>query len=164
MSYYIMAWVESGTITLLETDENPITENHSPETRSETIISAVASGEYRNAGEIIGSLSITGGKLHGIDIESQVSALNPRQPLSYAERLASARASATLTRREFFLGLDAMGIYDTVMAAELPRAARIELDTATSFDRTWPTLVEMAHSLGFTDEQLDALFGIEVTP
>ena len=87
----------------------------------------------------------------------------PPEP-TYAERLAAARASATLTPREFFLGLDAMGIYDTVMAAELPRAARIELETATHFDRTWPTLVEVAHSLGFTDEQLDALFNIEVTP
>ena len=87
----------------------------------------------------------------------------PPEP-TYAERLAAARASATLTRREFFLGLDTLGIYDTVMAAELPRAARIELDTATSFERTWPTLVQMAHSLGFTDEQLDALFNIEVTP
>ena len=87
----------------------------------------------------------------------------PPEP-TYEERLAAARASATLTRREFFLGLDAMGIYDTVMAAELPRAARIELETATHFDRMWPTLVEMAHSMGFTDEQLDALFNIEVTP
>ena len=85
-------------------------------------------------------------------------------PPTFEERLASARASATLTRRKFFLGLDALGIYDTVMAAELPRSARIELDTATSFERTWPTLVQMAHSMGFTDEQLDALFGIEVTP
>ena len=93
-----------------------------------------------------------------------VAAYVPPPAPTFEERLASARASATLTRREFFLGLDAMGIYDTVIAAELPRAARIELDTATSFDRTWPTLVEMAHSLGFTDEQLDALFGIEVTP
>ena len=93
-----------------------------------------------------------------------VAAYVPPPAPTHAERLASARASATLTRREFFLGLDAMGIYDTVMAAELPRAARIELETATSFERTWPTLVEMAHSLGFTDEQLDALFNIEVTP
>ena len=83
---------------------------------------------------------------------------------TFEERLAAARASATLTRLEFFLGLDAIGIYDTIMTAELPRAARIELETATYFDRTRPTLVEVAHSLGVTDEQLDALFNVEVTP
>lgn len=77
-----------------------------------------------------------------------------------AEILAQKRASATLTRREFFLGLDAMGIYDTVMSATLPRAAKIELDTATTFERNWPTLVEMSISLGFTDADLDNLFGI----
>ena len=113
------------------------------------------------------SLYIDTGELYSRALAGEfgpVAAYVPPPEPTYAERLSSARASATLTRREFFLGLDALGIYDTVMAAELPRAARIELETATHFDRTWPTLVEMAHSLGFTDEQLDALFGIEVAP
>lgn len=87
----------------------------------------------------------------------------PPEP-TYEEKLAAARESASLTRREFFLGLDAMGIYDTVMSAALPRVAQIELDTATSFDRNWPTLVDMATQLGFTDADLDTLFGIEVMP
>ena len=113
------------------------------------------------------SLYIDTGELYSRALAGEfgpVAAYVPPPEPTFEERLATARASATLTRREFFLGLDAMGIYDTVMNAELPRAARIELETATHFDRTWPTLVEMAHSLGFTDEQLDALFNIEVTP
>ena len=81
-----------------------------------------------------------------------------------AERLEAARASATLSRREFFLLLDSMGLYDTVLgiAADpaTPRALKIEIETATQFDRSWPTLIEMAHQLGMTDEALDAAFGI----
>jgi hypothetical protein len=83
----------------------------------------------------------------------------PPEPTA-AEILEQKRASASLTRREFFLGLDAMGIYDVVINATLPRAAKIELDTATAFERNWPTLIEMAVSLGFTDADLDNLFGI----
>jgi hypothetical protein len=82
------------------------------------------------------------------------------------EILAAARASASLTCREFFLGLDAMGMYDTVMGIlddpDVPRAVKIELETATSFERMWPTLVQMAVAMGVTDAQLDKLFGIEV--
>jgi hypothetical protein len=92
----------------------------------------------------------------------KVAKYSPPPVAPYSDRLALARGSARLTRREFFLALDAAGIYDTIMAAELPRAAKIELDTATMFERNWPTLVEMAHSLGFADTDLDALFGIEV--
>ena len=113
------------------------------------------------------SLYVDGGEMYARALAGEFGSVAPYAPPpepTYAERLAAARASATLTRREFFLGLDAMGIYDTIMTAELPRAAQIELETAAHFDRTWPTLVEVAHSLGFTDEQLDALFNIEVTP
>ena len=113
------------------------------------------------------SLYIDTGELYSRAIAGEFGSVAPYIPPpepTYAERLAAARASATLTRREFFLGLDAMGIYDAVMTADMPRAARIELETATHFDRTRPTLVEMAHSLGVTDEQLDALFNVEVTP
>lgn len=83
---------------------------------------------------------------------------------TYEDRLSAARATASLSRREFFLRLDAAGLYDTVMALKddpgTPRTTRIELETATQFDRMHPSLIEMAHGLGQTDEQIDALFGI----
>ena len=97
-----------------------------------------------------------------------VAAYIPPPEPTFEERLAAARASATLTRREFFQQLIVWNLYDTVMAMAddptVPLEVRVDLKEATSFDRTWPTLVQMAHSMGFTDEQLDALFGIEVTP
>ena len=76
------------------------------------------------------------------------------------------REKAKLTRREFFLGIDAADMYDAVMALKddplTPRAIVIELETATEFKRTWPTLVSAANQLEVTDAQLDALFGIEI--
>jgi len=108
---------------------------------------------------------------HGRAIYAAALAMGPADYIAppaptYEERLAAARASASLTRREFFLGLDAMGMYDTVMGIlddqEVPRAVQIELETATSFERMWPTLVQMAAAIGVTDAQLDHLFGVAV--
>ena len=117
------------------------------------------------------SLYVDSGELYSRAIAGEfgpIAAYVPPPAPTFEERLASARASATLTRREFFQQLIVWNLYDTVMAMAddptVPLEVRVDLKEATSFDRTWPTLVEMAHSLGFTDEQLDALFGIEVTP
>ena len=161
---HIRAWVINGVIESLQTSDEPIDFMAIEPDVDAVIVDAVVNADYIDAAVAREMLTFNG-ELQGMVFVSQHKTswtAPPRGP--FEERLAAARASATLTRREFFLGLDALGIYDTVMAAELPRAARIELDTATSFDRTWPTLVDMAHSMGFTDEQLDALFGIEVTP
>jgi hypothetical protein len=131
-------------------------------------ITTLATGEITQAlhnGAIKIGATVTG--LHtppGVDfVEWEIGepdVITPEQLLS------EARASASLTCREFFLGLDAMGMYDTVMGIlddpDVPRAVKIELETATSFERMWPTLVQMAVAMGVTDEQLDELFGIEV--
>lgn len=80
------------------------------------------------------------------------------------ETLQAKREAAVLTRREFFLAIDAAGMYDAVMAMRndplTPRATVIELDTATEFKRMWPTLIAAAEQLQVTDAQLDAVFGI----
>ena len=85
-------------------------------------------------------------------------------PPTAAEILQSKRNKAVLTRREFFLAIDAAGMYDAVLALKdnpaTPRATVIELDTATEFKRMWPTLIAAATQLGVTDVQLDAVFGI----
>lgn len=109
------------------------------------------------------SLYVDSGDLYDKAMAGEFGTVTEYTPPTYEERLAEARSRAKLSRREFFLGLDDMGIYDTIMAADLPKKAQIELDTATEFDRTWPTLVDMANDLGFTDADLDQLFGINVS-
>lgn len=113
------------------------------------------------------SLYVDSGELYEAAVAGQfgaVAAYIPPQAPTPAELLAQSRESASLTRREFFLALDAAGMYDAVMAILndplVPRAVKIELETATSFERNWPTLVSMASSMGITDTQLDAIFNI----
>ena len=86
-------------------------------------------------------------------------------PLPTAEEvLASKRSAAVLTRREFFQALDIAGLYDSVMSLKTdpatPRATIIDLETAATFERNWPTLIQAAQQLGLSDTQIDALFGI----
>ena len=83
-----------------------------------------------------------------------------------AVKLEAARASATLSRMEFFTALESIGLFDTVWAMQddetVPKLTRIMIRTASSFDRMHPELIEMAGAMGITEEQLDELFGIEV--
>lgn len=113
------------------------------------------------------SLYVDSGELYDAAVAGQfgaVAAYTPPPAPTPAELLAQARASASLTRREFFLALDAAGMYDQVMALLadplVPRSVKIELETATSFERNWPSLISMASSLGITDKQIDAIFNI----
>ena len=87
-------------------------------------------------------------------------------PPTPEELLAAARASASLTRMEFFTALESIGLFDAVWAMQdeetVPKLTRIMIRTASSFDRMHPELVSMAAAMGITDEQLDALYGIGV--
>lgn len=75
------------------------------------------------------------------------------------------RARASLTPMQFMLALEDMGLYDSVEAfvndPETPKKIKIMWAKASSFDRLNPELVQMAAAMNFTDEQLDAVFGIE---
>lgn len=75
------------------------------------------------------------------------------------------RENASLTRMQFFTALEGINLFDTVWAMQddetVPKNVRIMLRTASSFDRMNPELVQMAAAMNFTDEQLDAVFGIE---
>lgn len=78
--------------------------------------------------------------------------------------LATLRARASLSRMEFMLALDAAGLLDDaeafVAAPSTPRPARIMWANASAFERTHPTLAEMAAAMGISDTQLDAIFNI----
>lgn len=80
MSFHIMAWVTGGNVTLIQSDTNPITQNFVPDHRSENIISAIAEGDYINAGDLMPMLSVVDDQLTGIDIIEQITAANPNQP------------------------------------------------------------------------------------
>lgn len=76
------------------------------------------------------------------------------------------RRNASLSRMEFMLALEEAGLYDeaeaTVDSDQIPKAAKIMWRNASAFNRMDETLVQFATSLGYTDEQMDQLFGIEV--
>lgn len=66
-----------------------------------------------------------------------------------------------ITRRQFMLALDRIGKLDAVeagVAAVTYRPFRIEWDNASTFDSRSATLQGLAAQLGFTDEDVDALF------
>ena len=75
-----------------------------------------------------------------------------------------ARESASLSRADFKIGLLEMGELDNVKAAMAdpdtdPRVV-ILWEDAERFNRTHPDLLSFAQVMGYTEEQLDALFGI----
>jgi hypothetical protein len=71
-----------------------------------------------------------------------------------------------ITRRQFMLALDRIGKLDAVeagVAAVTYRPFRIEWDNASTFDSRSATLQGLAAQLGFTDEDVDALFTLGAT-
>ncbi len=79
--------------------------------------------------------------------------------------LQQARESATLTRMAFMLALEEAGLYDEAEAAvdseAVSKAGKIMWRNASVFNRMDETLNQFATSLGYTEQQMDQLFGIE---
>ena len=79
--------------------------------------------------------------------------------------LQQARESAVLSRANFKLALLEAGylqdVKDFVAQSADDRIAILWEDSA-SFERMHPDLLLLASQMGYTDEQMDALFGIEV--
>ena len=85
-------------------------------------------------------------------------------PEEVEQRINQLRVEATLTPAQFRLGLLSMGELDAVEAA-IPSASRevqIMWQYSSSFERLNSDLLLLASQMGYTDEQMDALFGIEV--
>jgi len=78
--------------------------------------------------------------------------------------LQAEREQASLTRMAFMLALEEAGLYDAAEAAvesdQVSKAAKIMWRNASVFNRTDKTLTSFASQLGYTDAQLDAIFGI----
>ena len=76
--------------------------------------------------------------------------------------LEQARAAASLTRARFKLSLLEGGYLADVEAAypSWPKAVQIMWDDSSTFERLHPELLALAAAMGYTDEQLDAIFGI----
>ena len=78
-----------------------------------------------------------------------------------AVSIESLRSQAVLSRMEFMLALEDMGELDRVQSADLPKRARIMFDNASEFARNHESLLSLADEMGYTEQQLDTLFGIE---
>lgn len=76
--------------------------------------------------------------------------------------LEGARQAARLTRAKFKLALLEAGYLDAVEASypTWDKHVQIMWDDSLQFERMHPTLLEFGSELGFTDEQMDAIFGI----
>ena len=158
MTYHVAAWINNGSVIAVETDTLPITENHMPDYVCDYIIRAEVSGDYIEADKAHAAVSMDGDNLVGLDFVSQEKIEGTPGPT-----LEELRERATLSRMAFMLALDDMGELEAVQAADLPKRARIMFDNASEFERMHPELLNLAAEMGYTDEQLDALFGIEVT-
>jgi hypothetical protein len=78
--------------------------------------------------------------------------------------LQQARESASLSRADFKLGLIEMGELDNVQAlmddpATDPRI-KIMWEDSGRFERMHPDLLSLAQVMGYTEDQLDDIFGI----
>ena len=82
-----------------------------------------------------------------------------------AKVLQVKREKASLSRMNFMLALEDAGLYDEAEAAvdsdQVSKAGKIMWRNASVFNRMDETLVQFATSLGYTDEQMDQLFGVE---
>ena len=78
--------------------------------------------------------------------------------------LEQARESASLSRADFKLGLLEMGELDAVKALmddpDTDPRIKIMWEDSSRFNRMHPDLLSFAEVMGYTDEQMDALFGI----
>ena len=78
--------------------------------------------------------------------------------------LEQARESASLSRADFKLGLLDMGELDAVKAVmadpETPERVVILWEDAKRFNRMHPDLLSFAQVMGYSEQQLDQLFGI----
>ena len=80
--------------------------------------------------------------------------------------LEQARESASLSRADFKLALLGMGELDAVKQfIEQTNDQRIIImwEDSSRFRRTHPDMLRLASEMGYTDEQMDALFGIEAS-
>jgi len=78
--------------------------------------------------------------------------------------LEQARESASLSRADFKLGLLDMGELDAVKAVmedpETPERIVIMWEDSGRFNRMHPDLLSFAQVMGYTESQLDQLFGV----
>ena len=76
--------------------------------------------------------------------------------------LGQKRAAASLSRAQFKLALLEGGYLDAVEAAypSWPRNVQIMWDDSSTFERMHPALIQLADQMGYSSEQMDAIFGI----
>ena len=79
--------------------------------------------------------------------------------------LDAKRKKATLSRMNFMLGLEDMGYYDTIKGLmesnEVDKRMKMMWESASVFERTNPYLLAMAENIGFSESDMDLLFGIK---
>ena len=84
-----------------------------------------------------------------------------------ADKLQDARESASLSRADFKLGLLDMGELDAVKAVMAdpgtPERIVIMWEDSGRFNRMHPDLLSFAQVMGYTESQLDQLFGVSPT-
>lgn len=92
--------------------------------------------------------------------------LMAQRQAAVAEKIIHKRNTATLTPMQFRLALLNAGLLDNaeVIVADnaTPREIKIMWEYASSFDRMNPELLQFAAALGLTEQQIDAVFGIQI--
>ena len=163
MTFYFQAWIKDGVVATLHTSDLPIERDVVDGCGCQTKVHGEIKGELVMAGDLRPLASWDGSALSfdGYEIEHQEIDEDWTPPPG--PTLEELRERATLSRMAFMLALDDMGELESVQAADLPKRARIMFDNASEFERMHPELLNLADEMGYTDEQLDALFGIEVT-
>ena len=163
MTFYFQAWIKDGAVETLNTCDLPITHDVVDGCGCQTKVRGEIKGELVLASDLHPLASWDGSVLSfdGYEVEHQEIDTDWTPPPG--PTLEELRERATLSRMAFMLALDDMGELEAVQAADLPKRARIMFDNASEFERMHPELLNLAAEMGYTDAQLDALFGIEAT-
>ena len=161
MTFYFRAWLKDGAVDTLNTCDLPITHDVVDGCGCQTKVSGEVKGALVPAGDLHKVASWDGESISfdGYEIEAQE--IDTEWTPPPGPTLEELRERATLSRMAFMLALDDMGELDAVQAASLPNRARIMFDNAQLFERMHPEILSLASEMGYSDAQLDALFGID---
>lgn len=177
MAYYGRAWVRDGSVYTLNTS-TAFMQMDTFTDWSDEIIDLEIDGDYQHAGDVIGSLSYSGGTIAGNGLSITVTGTRPGVPRDIEAEVAAFRESASLTFAQLLIGLVTEGWITqaegtawlagtlpapvTALIATLPPAEQFPALARASRPsvvlRSDPLVVELGANQGKTPEEIDDFF------
>ena len=122
----------------------------------ETVIEPPSISETVEPGEIRANYTgIPGSEWMLLPYSTPVPVPIPEPTLVVPESITPRQGYITLSRYGL---LEAVKTYFAALEGQEGEEAKIELEFAQEWKRSWPTLINAAHAFGLTDAQIDQMF------